>query len=171
LNLSRQSKFNQKIHPENRQNFTKTLIPAYYMKWMMLLSLLSTLGIGGEIAQNIPYRAIPLINGKAEDTLTDRDIPTGQKGFARDYKIEVQADDRLEISASSTAFDTVVSLLTKDGNAIAENDDGAVGTDSLLFVKIIKSGSYTVRVQSFGGSSGGKFRLTVTRLRPVPFSP
>jgi len=117
------------------------------------------------------YQPKSLVNGKITDTLTDRDIPTGLKGFAKDYKIKATADDRLEIAANSTAFDTVVTLLNAEGNAIAENDDGEVGSDSLLFVKILKSATYTVRVQSFGGSRGGKFSLTVTRLQPIPFMP
>jgi Bacterial pre-peptidase C-terminal domain len=121
------------------------------------------------IAQSF-YQPGTLVNGRVNDILSDRDIPTGQKGFAKDYKIEVKAEDRLEIVVTSSAFDTVVTLLDRAGSAIAENDDGAVGTDSLLFVKIPKSGSYIVRVQSFGGSRGGKFSLIVTRLQPIPFN-
>ncbi|MEE3719452.1 PPC domain-containing protein [Tumidithrix elongata RA019] len=122
------------------------------------------------VAQNRPntYKPIPLEGNEVTDILTDKDIPTGQKGFARDYVIQAAKDDRLEISLTSDAFDTVVTLLGKDGDVIAENDDAASDTtNSLLFVKIRKAGTYVVRVQSFGGSSGGKFTLRVTKLRPV----
>jgi hypothetical protein len=122
------------------------------------------------VAQNRPntYKPIPLEGNEVTDVLTDKDIPTGQKGFARDYVIQAEKDERLEISLNSEAFDTVVTLLGKDGDVIAENDDGASDTtSSLLFTKIRKSGTYVVRVQSFGGSSGGKFTLRVTKLRPV----
>jgi len=116
-----------------------------------------------------PYKPIPLVGGnEVKDVLSDKDIPTGQKGFARDYLIKVDKDERLEISTTSDAFDTVVSLLSKDGEVIAENDDaGNDTTNSLLFVRIRRSGEYVVRVQSFGGSRGGKFTLKVTKLRPV----
>ncbi len=116
-----------------------------------------------------PYRPIPLVDGnEVKDVLTDKDIPTGQKGFARDYLIRAEKDDRLEISVTSDAFDTVVSLLSKEGEVIAENDDaGSDTTNSLLFVRIRRSGEYVVRVQSFGGSRGGKFTLKVTKLRPM----
>ncbi len=116
-----------------------------------------------------PYRPIPLVGGnEVKDVLTDKDIPTGQKGFARDYLIRAEKDDRLEISVTSDAFDTVVSLLNKEGEVIAENDDaGSDTTNSLLFVRIRRSGEYVVRVQSFGGSRGGKFTLKVTKLRPM----
>ncbi len=102
------------------------------------------------------------------DILTDKDIPTGQKGFARDYAIAAQKDERLEITVTSGSFDTVLSLIDSKGEIIAENDD-AVGdsTNSLIFFKVRQSGNYTIRVSSFGGSSGGKFILKVTKLRPV----
>lgn len=136
----------------------KKLLPlagAFYLTYTCLPSL----------AQG--YRPIPLTTKEVQDTLTDRDIPTGQRGFAKDYLISLDKDDRLEISVTSEAFDTVVSLL-KDGEVIAENDDENRGTtNSLLFVRIPQKGDYVIRVQSFGGSKGGKFTLRVTKLRPV----
>ncbi len=115
------------------------------------------------------YQSIPLpLSGEINDILTEKDIPTGQKGFARDYAITLQESDRLEIALSSPAFDPIVSLLDQKGEVIGENDDAtAEGSNALLFIKIKKSGVYTIRVQSFGGSSGGKFSLKATKLRPV----
>jgi hypothetical protein len=37
----------------------------------------------------------------------------------------------------------------------------------MIFFKVTQSGNYTVRVSSFGGSSGGKFTLKVNKLRIV----
>ena len=115
------------------------------------------------------YKPTPISSGvDVNDTLTDKDIPTGQKGFARDYILEAQKDERLEITVSSGSFDTVLSLLDVKGDIIAENDDAASdATNSLIFFKVRQSGSYTIRVSSFGGSSGGKFTLKVTKLRVV----
>ncbi|PZO37333.1 MAG: peptidase [Pseudanabaena frigida] len=119
--------------------------------------------------RNSVYKPTTLSSGvDVNDILTDKDIPTGQKGFARDYTIDVQKDERLEITVSSGSFDTVLSLLDSKGEVIAENDD-AVGdtTNSLIFFKVRQSGTYTIRVSSFGGSSGGKFTLKVNKLRVV----
>lgn len=115
------------------------------------------------------YAPTPISSGvEVNDILTDKDIPTGQKGFARDYILEAQKDERLEITLTSADFDTVLSLLDLKGEVIAENDDAASDTtNSLIFFKVRQSGRYTVRVSSFGGSSGGKFTLKVTRLRVV----
>lgn len=119
--------------------------------------------------RNAVYKSTPISSGvEINDILTDKDIPTGQKGFARDYEISAQKDERLEITVSSGSFDTVLSLLDSKGEVIAENDD-ALGdsTNSLIYFKVRQSGNYTIRVSSFGGSSGGKFTLKSTKLRPV----
>ena len=119
--------------------------------------------------RNAVYKPNVIASGlDINDILTDKDIPTGQKGFARDYAIAAQKDERLEITVTSGSFDTVLSLIDSKGEVIAENDD-AVGdsTNSLIFFKVRQSGNYTIRVSSFGGSSGGKFILKVTKLRPV----
>lgn len=115
------------------------------------------------------YKPTPITSGvDINDILTDKDIPTGQKGFARDYGIAVQKEERLEITVKSDGFDTVLSLLDSKGEVIAENDDASgEGTNSMIFFKVLQSGKYTVRVSSFGGSSGGKFTLKVNKLRIV----
>lgn len=115
------------------------------------------------------YKPRPIASGiDINDILTDKDIPTGQKGFARDYAIAAQKDERLEITVKAESFDTVLSLLDSKGEVIAENDDvNGEGTNSMIFFKVIQSGNYTVRVSSFGGSSGGKFNLIVNKLRIV----
>ncbi len=119
--------------------------------------------------RNLGYKPTAIASGvDVNDILTDRDIPTGQKGFARDYVITAQKDERLEIAVNAKAFDTVLSLLDSKGDVIAENDD-AVGesTNSLIFFKVLKSGIYTIRVSSFGGSSGGQFTLIVNKLQII----
>lgn len=111
--------------------------------------------------------AIPASN-EVTDTLTDKDIPTGQGGFARDYAITLNAGDQLAIDLSSENFDTIVTLMAADGSTVGENDDGPDGTtNSLLFTRITDAGRYIIRVRAFGETSGGAFKLKVTRLRPV----
>ncbi len=122
----------------------------------------------GVLGQTRPYTPTPIQAGQIEDMLTEKDIPTGQKGFARDYTIAGQPGDRLEVMAVSKEFDPIVSVLGAKGDVLVENDDGLdEGTDSLLYFKVLKEGTYTIRVRSFGGSTGGRFTLTVTRLVPA----
>lgn len=116
------------------------------------------------------YTPIPLTPGREiNDRLSDRDIPTGDGNFARDYIVQLQAGDQVAIDLSSDNFDTIVSLMTTRGSTISENDDGPDGTtNSLLFTRIARAGSYIVRVKAFGETAGGSFKLKVTRLRPAP---
>ncbi len=120
-------------------------------------------------AQNQFYTPIPIpSSNEISDTLTDKDIPSGQGGFARDYGITLNAGDQVAIDLSSESFDTIVSLIGADGSTVGENDDGPDGTtNSVLFTRITQSGRYIIRVRAFGGTSGGAFKLKVTRLRPV----
>ncbi|MEM8604521.1 MAG: PPC domain-containing protein [Cyanobacteria bacterium P01_H01_bin.121] len=120
------------------------------------------------LAQSLynPIRVLPA--NEISDTLSESDIPTGQGGFARDYRVSLQAGDQVAIDLVSDSFDTIVTLLADDGSTIAENDDGPDGTtNSLLFTRITQSGDYIVRVRSFGEATGGLFTLKITRLRPV----
>jgi Bacterial pre-peptidase C-terminal domain len=113
------------------------------------------------------YAPIQLpLSGEVKDTLSDRDIPTGDGGFARDYAIRLTAGENIAIDLTSEVFDTVVILLNAEGKNIGKNDDGADGSsNSLLFTRIKNSGNYVIRVQGFGETSSGEFKLKVSRLK------
>ena len=101
------------------------------------------------------------------DVLTENDIPTGEGGFARDYYVQLEKGDQVAIDLSSDNFDSMVMLIAADGAKVAENDDGPDGTtNSLLFSRITEGGKYVVRVRAFGDTSGGKFTLKLTKLKP-----
>ncbi len=121
-------------------------------------------------AQSKVYNPISISTGNYEfsDRLSDRDIPTGEGGFARDYYIKLEEKERIAIKLTSDEFDTVVMLIGDDGTTIAENDDGPDGTtNSLLFFQIVENGKYIVRVVSFGETGGGKFNLKIDRLQTI----
>lgn len=120
-------------------------------------------------AQSQLYNPITLpANNEITDNLSDKDIPTGQGGFARDYAVTLTAEDNVAIDLTSEGFDTIVTLLAKNGTTVAENDDGPDGsTNSLLFTRIKEAGTYIIRVRAFGETAGGEFKLKVTRLRPI----
>jgi hypothetical protein len=105
-------------------------------------------------------------NGEVKDVLSDRDIPTGDGGFARDYSIKLLAGDQIAIDLTSESFDTVAILLNAEGKTIAKNDDGPDGTsNSLLFTRIKDPGTYIIRIQGFGETSSGEFKLKVSKLK------
>ncbi len=136
--------------------------------------LLAALAIAGltlpAIAAPIEiYKPQPLPESNAiSGEITINDIPTGTGGFARDYRISVKTGDRLEIELTSDECDTVVKLIANDGTTLVENEDRGDGsTHSRIFTSIDQEGEYTIRVQAFGNSTGGKFDLKVTRLRAL----
>lgn len=113
------------------------------------------------------YKPIQLIpNGEVKDTLSERDIPTGDGGFARDYTIQLVAGEQIAIDLTSDNFDTVVYLVNAEGKTIGKNDDGPDGSsNSLLFTRIKDAGTYIIRVQGFGDTSSGEFKLKVSKLK------
>jgi hypothetical protein len=152
-----------------------------YLVFLSALAIGQGLSIGGVSAsprtkiENNPtpriskfvYTPVKLLpNVEVKDTLSDRDIPTGDGGFARDYAIQLMAGDRIAIELSSESFDTTVLLLNAEGKTIGKNDDGPDGTsNSLLFTKIKDAGTYVIRVQGFGETSSGEFKLKVSKLQ------
>lgn len=143
-----------------------------FSKIFIVPAMLLTLGIctRGAFAQNKLYSPIPLSTTGTEfsDTLSDKDIPTGQGGFARDYAVKLNKGDNLAVDLASDNFDSIITLLGNNGATIAENDDGPDGSsNSLLFTRIVETGTYIIRVRSFGETGVGTFKLKVTKLQPM----
>lgn len=118
-------------------------------------------------AQTTLYSPIPLpSNNEVSDSLTDKDIPTGSGGFARDYIITFKEGEQVVMDLTSDEFDTIITLIGPDGAAVAENDDAPDGsTNSMLFARVTRPGTYIVRVSPYAGQGIGRFNLKVTRLR------
>jgi hypothetical protein len=149
----------------------KKAFAAGLRKVIIVPVILLTMGISvrAAFAQNKLYTPIPLPSStELSDTLSDQDIPTGQGGFARDYAVKLSKGDNLAVDLSSDNFDSIITLLAPDGSILVENDDGPDGTsNSLLFTRIAETGTYIIRVRSFGETGVGTFKLKVTKLQPV----
>jgi hypothetical protein len=120
-------------------------------------------------AQTTLYSPIPMPdNNEVSDSLTDKDIPTGSGGFARDYLVNFKEGEQVVIDLTSEEFDTIIVLIGPDGAAVAENDDAPDGsTNSMLFARVTRPGNYIVRVSPYAGQGTGRFNLKVTRLQAV----
>lgn len=145
---------------------------AVFRQLLVMSTTLLTIGITAtaSFAQvNKVYSPLPLPSTyEVTDSLTDKDIPTGQGGFARDYTVKLNKGENLAVDLASDSFDSIITLLGPNGSTVAENDDGPDGSsNSLLFTRISETGSYIVRVRSFGETGVGAFKLKVTRLQPV----
>ncbi len=150
---------------------TNLFVNRWYHSLLLGAALLVASPANEAQAQELMYNPIYLrSNREVADTLSDRDIPTGEGGFARDYRVSLEGGDQVAIDLLSEDFDAVVILIAADGSTVAENDDGPDGTtNSLLFARIPEdeAGEYIVRVRAFGETGGGEFTLKITRLRPI----
>ena len=117
-------------------------------------------------AQNQIYSPIQLPDSdQITDILSEKDIPTGLGGYARDYVTELKAGEQIVIDLISEDFDTMIVLIAPDGSTFAENDDGPDGTtNSKLSARISDSGEYILRVKPYEGDGMGVFDLKVTRM-------
>ncbi|NJN87514.1 MAG: peptidase [Leptolyngbyaceae cyanobacterium SL_7_1] len=137
---------------------------------LLASAALLSVGIGSNAnAQTTMYNPIELpANNEITDVLSEKDIPTGFGGFARDYIVSLESGDQIVIDLLSEQFDTIITLIAPDGSTLGENDDGPDGTtNSLLFARITNPGSYILRVRPYAGQGLGEFTLKMTRLRPV----
>lgn len=149
---------------------SKTFVVGF-RQLMIIPATLLVIGMNTRVgfAQNQLYSPIPLTpSTELSDTLSVKDIPTGQGGFGRDYIVNLNQGDKLVIDLTSDSFDPIITLLAPNGATVAENDDGPDGTsNSLLFTRIYETGNYIVRVRSFGETGVGPFKLKVTKLQAV----
>ena len=146
------------------------MFTVYIRRWYHLIAAGITLNVIITLpvkAQLRLYNPVSISSDKEiADILTEKDIPTGEGGFARDYYVELKKGDQVAIDLTSDEFDTMLTLIAEDGSTVAENDDGPDGsTNSLLFSRITENGNYIVRVRAFGETSGGEFNLKLTRLK------
>ena len=148
------------------ESFMSTLSAWRCLSWSAVMIATGVIAAPAT-AQLRLYNPVSLASDKeVADTLTEKDIPTGEGGFARDYHVELYKGDQVAIDLTSDEFDTMLTLIAEDGSTVAENDDGPDGsTNSLLFSRITENGNYIVRVRAFGETSGGKFNLKLTRLK------
>lgn len=147
--------------------FLSLLAPAFLLSTGLTVSL-GAISTGANRASAQMYNPIKLSSEELKDTLSTSDIPTGTGGFARDYTVELKADDQVTIDAISEEFDTLVTLMDTNGVVVNENDDGPDGsTNSLLFARITEPGKYTIRVRSYAGGGAGPFTIKLTRLQPI----
>ena len=88
-----------------------------------------------------------------------------------DYSFTPNASGTWEIKTSeSGSADPYLWLYNSYNHLIAEDDDGADGYNSLLFMHLTEGTQYTIRA-GFHGSGSGSYKLTVTIPMPITARP
>jgi hypothetical protein len=80
------------------------------------------------------------------------------------YSLQLSSGQTVTIEAQSSIFDTYLEVFDSSGTLISADDDGgAVGTNSLLTITAPSAGVYSVVVRAFGSdNAGGAYTLIVT---------
>lgn len=91
------------------------------------------------------------------------------EGCANGHDVQLDANRRYVATASSEAFDTVLSVYRAgSSDAVAEDDDGGGGTNSRVEFIPSESGAYRLCVSSFRGGTGGAYNVAVEPAAPLP---
>ena len=78
-----------------------------------------------------------------------------------DWAIEGTAEQWLAIEATSSDFDTTLTLVAPDGARVGFDDDGGDGRNSRLVTRLPSSGRYEVGIAPFGDGGDGQYGLIV----------
>ena len=85
--------------------------------------------------------------------------------FMDRWSFDVNAGDRIELSAVSTDFDTLLRVISPSGELVDEDDDGGAGLNSRIERIAAYTGEYVVEVVSWDDAIGD-YTLRLTHPRP-----
>ncbi len=105
------------------------------------------------------------IGGSVEGSLTEDDGKGAGGSTADVYRFSGQEGQRIRIDMASDEFDTYVELFDAGQVSLAEDDDGAEGTNSRLVFTLPRTGAYFIEARAFTDSTG-RYSLSVTEVEP-----
>lgn len=92
--------------------------------------------------------------------LDDGDAETDTGRYYDSWVVDGRAGQTLTVDLASGDFDTVLHLVSPDGETLEENDD-AGGTNSRIVARLPTTGRYRVRATSYGAEEVGAYRVSV----------
>ena len=92
--------------------------------------------------------------------LEEGDAETDTGRYYDSRVVDGRAGQTLTVDLESDDFDTVLLLISPDGDTLEENDD-ADGTNSRIAARLPTSGRYRVRATSYGAGEVGTYRVSV----------
>ncbi|MBI4850732.1 MAG: tetratricopeptide repeat protein [Acidobacteria bacterium] len=78
-----------------------------------------------------------------------------------------KANDLVVIEMSSNKFDSVLKLLSSDGNLIAVDDNGGYGYNSRIVTRLVRDGNYLIEATTVWQMRGGNYRLSLNNTETV----
>jgi CHAT domain-containing protein/Tfp pilus assembly protein PilF len=107
------------------------------------------------VAQQSTARTPQSVTGRLDQTSEQLD----DGSYYTVHTFEGTAGEVLTIQLSSEEFDAYLVLVDPDGATIAENDDGAEGTNSRIVITLPTNGIYTLLATSYAAGRTGQYQL------------
>lgn len=132
-----------------------------------LLAIALALLLGSALAQRVPHFLwinTPLLTPGAvlEDVLDETDGQNFKDGSRLEvYRLNAEAGVLVELRASSTAFDTHLTLYGPGGELVAYNDDHGNATDSAIMAVLPETGRYLLVVSGFSDFDLGAYTVSM----------
>jgi hypothetical protein len=125
-------------------------------------------GAGSATPASVPTGARVVAPGQTvSGALRASDPMMADSSFYNDYVYSGTPGDRIRVTLTSSAFDAFLQWGRVSGDRFtsdAYDDDGAGGTNAQVEATVDGSGTYAIRVNSFGPGETGAYTLAVERL-------
>ncbi len=100
-----------------------------------------------------------------QEVITERlgvgdEVHPDDGSFIDEYELEVRAGQAVLVQLSSVEFDAYLELLNESGAVVARNDDHGGGSNALLSFRVERTGSHTIRVNTFAADEAGSYTLS-----------
>lgn len=105
------------------------------------------------------------IGASVDGELTESDGKGEGGGPADTYRFSGTEGQRVRIEMTAAAFDTYLELFDENRVSLAQDDDGAEGTNSRLTYTLPRSGSYIVEARAFSDATGD-YALSISEVEP-----
>ncbi len=105
------------------------------------------------------------VGGSASGSLAEGDGKGADGATADVYRFSGREGQRIRIDMSSDDFDTYVELFDANHTSLAEDDDGAEGTDSRLTFVLPSNGVYFIEARAFTEATGG-YEISIAEVEP-----
>lgn len=112
-------------------------------------------------AQTIPVDGDP-ISGRL--TVQSNVLP-GDSSYYDAYTFQGSRGQQVEITMTSRQLDSYLILLAPNGTDLAQDDDGAGGTNSKIQVTLPEDGTYTILANSYAPWEVGAYNLSLSNLQ------
>ena len=108
------------------------------------------------VAQSATVRTPQTITGQLDQNSA---VLEGDGTYFETHTFDGNAGEALTIELTSDEFDAVLILLSPTGESIAQDDDGAGGTNARIVITLPITGTYTIVANSYQARKLGEYQL------------